>query len=264
MNLEPQSYLMRCACGATFRLNLIPELAKEFKPTPDGDALQGTCAQCGDVERADAEVKAANARHTQREEFNRRAWETACPFEYRTREEGGATDKARLALAKRVTSADDGSPLAVNWKDLLAQEEKPNRPVLLLIGPSGSCKTRIGWRVTRAAWDAEVTAPESDRRGVCAFTSWAFQAHVQDAAGRFISGQAMGALVQARIVFIDDLGKVEWTDTVAATFFELLEQRISRRAQTVITTEFQGDQLENWFSGARSRVLAGAAAGSPG
>lgn len=261
MDLEPKTYRMRCACGALFNLNLVPQLAADFEPTPEGDALQGVCARCDERERAEAGDREAKEELSRRDEYNRRAWETACPLEYRTREEGGATDKARLALAKLATSSDDGSPLAVNWTDLLAQEEKPNRPVLLLIGPSGSCKTRIGWRVTRAAWDAEVTAPESNRRDVCAFTSWAFQAHVQDAAGRFMAGQAMGALVLARIVFIDDLGKVEWTDTVAAAFFELLEQRIARRAQTVITTEFQGRQLENWFLGARSRVLAGAAAG---
>jgi len=253
MDLEARQYRMRCACGARFTLDLIPAFADSFPPDPsDAGGRIGTCTRCAGEKAA----VASDQERAQRETQSREGWEAVCPVLYRTTEEGGTTDPTLLDRIRIARPDEAGGTRDFGWRDLLADPERCSRPVLLLIGNSGAGKTRIGWRVARAAWDAEGTGCN-----VVAFTSWRFQTHMQDAAGRFVGGQAMEALVKARIVFIDDLGKSQWTDNTAAAFFELLECRIAHGAETVITTEMMGDQLGNWFSEARSQVLANAATG---
>lgn len=257
-SLESKPYAMRCACGAVFNLVLVPSLAEEFPVSPDDSRYRvATCNRCSEESEAAAGDADAQKRQASIANAKREAWLQVCPFEYRTQEEGGETDPALLDNVRLLVASDEGNQV-LRWQDLAVlptrKPEELDRPVVFLSGPSGSCKTRIAWRIGKAALDRHQGGTP-----LAFCTAWSFQQRIQDAAGQFLTGPCVGMMIEAPILALDDLGKVQWTDNTAAAFFEVLEQRIARRHLTVITTELIGPAVEAWFKSARSTVLASAA-----
>ena len=148
-------------------------------------------------------------------------WAELCPSLYRLESEGGLTDLDRLLRAQP------------------AIEKVPARPYgakgLLIRGKSDVGKTRIMWRLLRKHFDSG--------RGVIAYTSGSFERASRDAAGNFTLTEWFNRLCAVDCLFFDDLGKVSWSKTTTATFFDLVEHRTSNLKPLFITTNLAGDTL---------------------
>ncbi len=150
-------------------------------------------------------------------------WSLLCPWEFRLVAEGGRTDPERLRAARGIR-ANDEQPMTAEAIVRLVDSSVP----VLLAGTPGTMKTRLAWRMARRVFDRKKT--------VHCFSSWQFQASLQDAGGRHESLKWMKSLTDAELVVIDDLGKAEWTGNTHGGFFELLDARASNHRSMVITT----------------------------
>lgn len=160
-------------------------------------------------------------------------WAELCPLEYRTTEEHGRTDLACLAQATGVY-AKDGNTTPVDAESLKGCFRL--RPLLLIAGAPGTMKTRTAWRIARLFWN------EKPRLIRC-FSSWSFQASAQDASGTFNATNWMRGLETAPFLFLDDLGKAEWTANTHSAFFDLIERRTANWKPTLITTNETFDRI---------------------
>jgi len=188
------------------------------------------CPPCQDARRAAAEAAERDAAAKARRE----RWKELCPVEFRTPEEdGGATDVNRLRLEQA------GFGDALSWK------YGPRG--LLLVGPSGVCKTRIAWRIVRREFDAgrRVVAMKAHRFGLEAvelqttrgFKDW------------------FDRLVRAPLLFVDDLGKGRFTDAVESHFFGLIDERTERGRPLIVTTNSTGGALASRMSADRGEPI---------
>jgi hypothetical protein len=172
-------------------------------------------------------------------------WDIMCPDEYRLTTEGGNTDRERLKHAKGETT--DGIQMKAGQ---IAELIHSRRPVLLA-GQPGTMKTRLAWRMVRMIWDTA--------KAVRCFSSWQFQAELQDASSEFGASKWMANLLNSELVFIDDLGKAEWTANTHGAFFELLEARIVRRKPLLITTNETFESIRDARSDHKSAVAKSSA-----
>lgn len=189
----------------------------------------GVCTPCGEQrERDEASAAAtakANARATE--------WNELCPVEFRTIEEGGKTDLVRMAVDQ------PGNIEVLDWKY--------GARGLLLIGPSGKCKTRIAWRLLRREWDSgrKVKAMKAHRFGIEAVAlqmSHGFREWFDE-------------LVEVPLLLIDDLGKGRLTDAVESHLFGLLDERSENGRPVIVTTNSNGKDLVDKMSADRGEPI---------
>jgi DNA replication protein DnaC len=176
---------------------------------------------------AAAEEKIAKARHEAR-------WAELCPVEFKTVEEGGETDPNRLRL-EQPRFAD-----ALSWRF--------GKTGLLLIGPSGSCKTRVAWRIVRREFEAG--------RRVMAMKAHGFGIECVDrrtSRGGFTDWYRQ--LVRVPLLFIDDLGKGRFTDDVESHFFGLIDERTENGRPLIITSNSTGNALKERMSADRGEPI---------
>lgn len=148
-------------------------------------------------------------------------WEALCEQEFRTIEEGGNTDPARLA--QDCPKID----LFIGWKF--------GPQGLLVRGSTGKCKTRAAWRLLRKQF--------ADGRRIVATTSGRFAREFADAAGNHRQMEWFEPMVKADIFFLDDLGKKPWTANVWGEFFELIDERAKHGRPFIITTNEDRESL---------------------
>lgn len=106
---------------------------------------------------------------------------------------------------------------------------------LLLIGPTGGCKSRCAWLLVRRLLN--------DGANIEAFDCMSF-AHA--ATRHFRSGTGedwIERLCRTDIVFFDDLGKMPFTERVEAELFGLIEYRTSHDLPVIATMNMVGDDL---------------------
>lgn len=153
-------------------------------------------------------------------------WHRLCPPLYRS------TDPARLpagplAAVRRWTFGPQG---------------------LLAVGPTGSGKTRACYLLLHDLHLAGVPLRTFD----CA-------AFGHEVARRFRDGdgEAWADRLAAHrgVVFLDDLGKVPFTERVEAELFALVERRTSHRLPIIATTNASGSDLEDRLSTDRGAPL---------
>ncbi len=96
-----------------------------------------------------------------------------------------------------------------------------------LIGPSGRCKTRVFALLAKRAISQDFTV------GWCPANSfqWAAQREFSDTDG-IKAREWMQVWLKAQVLFLDDLGKHKWTDTVESAFFNLVETRLAQKLPT--------------------------------
>ena len=133
-------------------------------------------------------------------------WETTVPARYRE------TEKRH---------ADFNGPLWEMVKDASILES------MALIGPSGRCKTRVFALLAKRAISRDLTV------GWCPANSfqWAAQREFSETEGSK-AREWMRTWLSCQVLFLDDLGKHKWTDTVESAFFNLVETRLSQNLPT--------------------------------
>lgn len=250
--MNPTEYIARCPdCCAERWVTLLPIMAKEFPVVVSSGgtpALVMACDAC--LTKLDRKVKEENARR--RVEFIGESWQSLCPIEFRTIQEGGWTDGDAVGRVL-LTKFDQGIPTPANAADLCAWHPMLSlkRPVTLLLGPPGTMKTRMAWRVARACFDTEGSRPVP----FLFQSSWEFQARLQDEAGKFNASRWVRSQIEVPLWILDDLCKTEWTDNTAAAFFEILDQRIAHHRAVLITGNTAAADLKAWFALSKSNLL---------
>jgi DNA replication protein DnaC len=173
--------------------------------------------------------RAAEAR-AQRQCQREAAWAQICPVEFRLQSEsGGATDLTRLKAE------------APQLDKVLAWAETNREMGLLLRGPSGTCKTRVMWRLLRKLWEEGVRFR--------AVTSLSLEAEYQEARQSNGLTAWRNALIAVPVLFLDDLGKMRWLPSTEVSVFDGLEARTSMHRPLLITTEDSGETLASRLSG---------------
>jgi hypothetical protein len=172
----------------------------------NGNDLMGTvphlCDKCAQERQERDEEEARQSRLFER----RRIWEKIVPEKYRE------TD---------TSSPEFNKPL---WHYVRSQHVEKS---MALIGPAGRCKTRVFALLAARAINLELSV------GWCPANAfqWASQTKFDDEEGR----DARAWLKKWRrcdVLFIDDLGKQKWTESVESEFFYLLEERSSENRPT--------------------------------
>ena len=160
------------------------------------------CPACV-VAMEEAEKEQARQRIRERRQRN---WETTIPAKYRE------TDTAHAGFNRVLWEA------VAHW---------PLEKSLALIGPSGRCKTRVFALLARRAIAADWFV------GWCPANAfqWAAQREFDKDDGPD-ARKWMSKWQTAKVLFLDDLGKHKWTDTVESAFFNLLEYRLSNKLPT--------------------------------
>lgn len=98
---------------------------------------------------------------------------------------------------------------------------------LALIGPSGRCKTRVFALLAKRAIAQDMVV------GWCPANAfqWAAQ-HEFDKADGVGARDWSRRWLTCQVLFLDDLGKHKWTDTVESAFFNLVETRLANNLPT--------------------------------
>lgn len=194
------------SCGRKFQMERIV-LGRGIEPI-----RTAVCENCVKKEKQE-KIDRENER---RREALVRQWDAVCPPLYRS------TDPRRLPQ-KELTEVMD-------W------EYGPEG--LLLVGPTGTGKTRAAYLL--------LMREIQDGHYVEAFDCAAFG---HECVRRFREGTGedwcdlMGR--QAGIVFLDDLGKIPFTERVEAELFALIERRAANEVPIIATTNMTGADFED-------------------
>lgn len=188
------------------------------------------CLACQETMR----LKNEEAERSREAEARRKQWAELCPPEFSSIEEGGETDPNRLRLEQPKFSE------ALSWRF--------GKTGLLLIGPSGTCKTRVAWRIVRREFEAG--------RKVMAMKAHGFG--IECVERRTGKGGFLGwyqSLVRVPLLFIDDLGKGKFTDDVESHFFGLIDERTEHGRPLIITSNSTGNALKARMSEDRGEPI---------
>ena len=160
-------------------------------------------------------------------------WAEICPVEFRLEAEGGKT------VLQRMDAASPGWRLMLDWRF--------GSRGLIVRGVTGRCKTRAMWRLLRRLFESN--------HSIAAFTSAKFDRDCRDAGGNFTLSRWFDALAQVDALFIDDLGKAQWTSSTEAQFFDLIDERTRNGLPVLVTTNDDRASLAARISDDRSGPL---------
>jgi hypothetical protein len=221
---EPQQQTAEAVCRRCgFKWQTVPIVL----PFLSGPVLPGLCTVCDREIEASKKAQAEKEQEARRQvhlEQREKAWAKLCPIEYRlTTEADGKTEIARLEL------------LVPKLKEILAWQFG-SRGLIIRSRASGRGKTRSAWRLLRKQW--------LNDRSIAFYTAGMFQRKAQDAAHNYQLDPWFNRLANIDILFLDDLGKGNWTENTEAIWFDLVESRTSNGRPLIITTNYKGDELE--------------------
>ncbi len=191
-------------CGTCGAKQTIRVLPKYAK-----DSFPMTCDKCREEQEAQEETAEAARVKAHREE----TWGRACPPLYLN------TDPMRLNQDRLA--------------EVLAWEYGAGG--LLLVGPTDTGKTRCAYLLLKRLWDAG--------RNVEMFDCAAFGHEV---GRRFRDGGGedwTDSLAHTEVVFLDDLGKVPFTERAEAELFTLIERRCANMLPLIVTSNMTGQEL---------------------
>ncbi|MHC1767393.1 MAG: ATP-binding protein [Verrucomicrobiia bacterium] len=157
-------------------------------------------------------------------------WADLCPIEFRLRSEnGGHTDLDRLRVEQ---------PLL---EEIMQWSFGPRG--LLLHGPTGSCKTRIAWRLLRREFE------QGRKVHALKAASVGMESHRHALEGDL--EKWFSRLVEPDVLLIDDLGKGRFTDSAEAHIFNVVDQRTEQGRPLIITTNETRSSLTKRMTSAR-------------
>lgn len=148
--------------------------------------------------------------------YSLQAWEAVCPVEFR---KDWNESMSRPGLYRRVM-----------------QFNPKLKRGLLIIGASGSCKTRVAWQLMR-----KLTVD-----GV----GWHFITALD------LMGGMPDEARKAEVLVIDDLGNDRLTIAREIELLRVIRSRFEWHKPIVVTTQFKGDEMANRFSeGATAKAI---------
>lgn len=179
------------------------------------------CDPCIISKRAHEQQREWDEQQAEHQRARREAWEALCPFEFRCTTEGGRTQTQRLLGEFPILQQVIDHDLTVHG--------------LIVRGKSGSGKTRATWRLLRRSFDAG--------KRIRALASGEFDREARDAGGKFTLTEFVDRLIEADVLFIDDLGKAPWTPATVGIWFDVLDGRYRHGRPIVVTTNLDGAAL---------------------
>ncbi len=189
---------------------------------PSGKVIdKALCPECLAEQKRQEQEETQHRKQAQLKE----RWQEICPPLYRQ------TDPARLPQDKLA--------------EVLGWEYGPKG--LFLIGPTGSGKTRAAYLLLRRLL-------EQDRR-IISFDCAAFGHEV---ATRFRNGTGEDwakNLAKVEIVFLDDMGKIPFTERAEAELFTLIERRPANLLPIIVTSNMTGRDMETKASNDRGAPM---------
>lgn len=194
------------------------------------------CEPCAVIEEREQEESRERYRQgvIRRQSDAREAqWAALCPVEFRTTTEGGKTEIARLE--REAPKIHQLTAWAFGARGLIIR------------GKTRRCKTRSTWRLLRRLW--------VDRKSIIALTAARFDRECRDAAGNFTLSAWFDRLANVDVLFVDDLGKAEWTPATEASWFDLVDQRTRENRPIIITTNDDGASLQSRMSPQRAEAM---------
>lgn len=111
---------------------------------------------------------------------------------------------------------------------------------LMLVGPSGTGKTRMAWQVVRRELE--------NKKKVKYFDSVAFGHECARAFKEEDGGEWIDKLARRDLLFFDDLDKGKFTERVEAELFGLVERRISYCRPLLVTSQVGGEEFLKKFA----------------
>lgn len=179
------------------------------------------CDPCIISKRAHEQQREWDEQQAEHQRARREAWEALCPMEFRTTEEGGRTDVGRLLGEFPILQQ-------------VIQHDLPSQG-LIVRGKSGHGKTRAVWRLLRRSF--------VDGKRIRAMASGEFDRQARDAGGKFTLTEFVDRLIEADVLFLDDLGKAPWTPATVGIWFDVLDGRYRHGRPIVFTTNLDGAAL---------------------
>lgn len=222
----------------------------EFRSLESDGGLFDRLRIASGIECASCSLKSAEASKAQEasDRINRlnSVWKELCPREYRTLQEGGQTDMDRLKAC--TITGTDGS---IATLDDLKFSWDGNDSGIWITGSSGTMKTRAAWRICRRALETG--------KSLRVFTAWKWQADCQDATGKFETQSWMDGISRSGLVFIDDIGKADWSTSASSAFFEMIERRTNSGKPVLFTSNHGRGDIGKMFDGSKSIAIQGTA-----
>lgn len=207
----------RCGCEFETVAMHIPALREPLIPT--------LCPACVDLRDEETKRQKEESARRQAEAIlakRETTWANLCPKQYRlASESGGETDDIRLAATQPKIFE------VTRWK-------YQSRGIIIR-GSTGRGKTRVVWRLLRKQFCAG--------KRIAAMTATEFDRQCRDAGGSFTLTEWFNRLAGVDLLFVDDLGKGNWTPSTEAQWFDLVEHRTRDGKPVIITTNDDGDSL---------------------
>lgn len=219
MNVETNIFEAVCQCGEKFMASAMDIGGKRMLSSP----CCPTCAARALARRQEEEAQQRKRQAVEWADKRETQWARICPIEFRLAEEfDGHTD---------LTILDARSP---SWRRIL--DWPFSERGLLILGPTGTGKTRALWRLLRREWD--------NGRKFTMMTAGDFDRACRDAGGNFTLSAWFNRLANVPLLAIDDLGKAAWTEATAAQFHELVDTRTRHGRPLIVTTNETGQLLQ--------------------
>lgn len=109
---------------------------------------------------------------------------------------------------------------------------------LLLIGESGTGKSRIAWHLLK-----RVLIEDSEERSFAWFDCVSFGHEISKRYREETAEEWLESLSRKELLFFDDLGKLKLTERAEAELFGLIERRTANELPIIATTNDTGDSL---------------------
>jgi len=162
-------------------------------------------------------------------------WVDLCPTEFRlTTESGGQTDIEKLKQRQPRLNEITQFPF------------KQGRG-LILYGPTGTCKTRVAYRILRRFHE--------QGKAVRAVRAVRLDRECRDAGGNFTLSDWFNGYAMADIVLIDDVGKGKWSEATEAQVFDLIDERTINHRPMIITSNWGEDEMVAGMTSNRGPAL---------
>jgi DNA replication protein DnaC len=136
------------------------------------------------------------------------------------------------------------------WQRVKRWRPTAERPWLGLIGPTGACKTRVGFMVFHeAALDMIRAGPTPDIMPRCpsvaAVSAYQLAQAVSELAGdaKKTAADFLQRMARVRILLIDDLGKQRNTQATANHMFAILDSRHAENLCTIWTSNLSPQEI---------------------